>query len=119
MISQVFEAQRKNPTTKDWVTMVKYDLELLNMKLEEIPKMNKKEFMKKIKEKIILKTKMDLNEMKESHSKVRQIEYPILKMQKYLKPNEEMVKVEEKKLLFRLRCETTNLKMNMKSLYEE
>ena len=50
---------------------------------------------------------------------MRQIEYPILKMQKYLKPNEEMVKVEEKQLLFRLRCKTTNLKMNMKSLYEE
>ena len=46
LISQVFEAQRKYPTSKDWVTMIKWDLEMLNMnlKLEDIEKMGKKEF---------------------------------------------------------------------------
>ena len=40
-------------------------------------------------------------------------------MQKQLKPNEEILKIEDKQLLFRLRCKTTDVEMNMKGLYEE
>ena len=43
MIFKFFEAQRKNPTRKDWVTTIKNDLEELNINLqfEEIMKMKK------------------------------------------------------------------------------
>ena len=43
----------------------------------------------------------------------------LLKMQKYLKPNKEIVKIEDKQLLFKLRCRTTDVKMNKKGLYKE
>ena len=121
MISQFFEAQKRYPTSKDWVTMIKCDLKILNMNLEfdDIKIMEKKEFMNKVSEKIIFKAKMDLNALKENHSKVRQIEHHVLKMQKYLKPNNEIAKIEEKQLLFKLRCRTTDVKMNKKGLYED
>ena len=62
---------------------------------------------------------MDLNKLKENHSKVQQIEHNALKMQRYLKPNKEIVKIEDKQLLFKLRCRTTDVKMNKKGLYKE
>ena len=121
IIYQVFEAQKRCPTSKDWVTMINDDLKILNMnlKFEDIKIMEIKEFMNKVNEKIIFKAKMDLNKLKENHSKVRQIEHPVLKMQKYLKPNKEIVKIEEKQLLFKLRCRTTDVKMNKKGLYKD
>ena len=39
-------------------------------------------------------------------------------MQKYLRPNENDIKSEDIKLIFRLRCRTTDVKMNIKSQHE-
>ena len=57
MIFNFFEAQRKNPTKKDWVTTVKNDLEELNINLqfEDIMKMKKCEFKKLLNRKIEMK----------------------------------------------------------------
>ena len=86
----------------------------MNLKFEDIKRMEIKEFMNKVNEKIIFKAKMDLNKLKENHSKVQQIEHNALKMQRYLKPNKEIVKIEDKQLLLKLRCRTTDVKMNKK-----
>ena len=76
MIYRVFESQRRNPTKKDWVTTVFSDLESLkwNINLDEIKKMKKINFLKIVKRKIQHKTLMDLNTIKQSHSKVQVIQ---------------------------------------------
>ena len=120
IVYKVFEIQSRNPTSKDWVTTVLNDLEEINMemKFEDIKKMERKLFMNIVKRKIEYKTLNDLNRMKANHSKVMHIEHNTLKMQKYLMPNEANLRIEESQLIFKLRCRTTNVKMNMKSSYE-
>ena len=41
-----------------------------------------------------------------------------MKMQKYLKPNQCKIKIEEAQLIFRLRCRSTNVKVNLKGIYD-
>ena len=118
--NKVFETQYRNPTSKDWVTTILNDLEEINleMKFEDIKKMDKKLYMNIIRRKIEYKTLNDLNRIKANHSKVMHLEHLNLKMQNYLMPNENNVKIEESQLIFKLRCRTTEVKMNMKSFYE-
>ena len=54
----------------------------------------------------------------DSHSKVKNIEHTVLKIQKYLQPNKVRITKEECKLIFQLRCKVTNVKANMKNRYE-
>ena len=102
------------------VTTILNDLEEINleMKFEDIKKMDKKLYMNIIRRKIEYKTLNDLNRIKANHSKVMHLEHLNLKMQNYLMPNENNVKIEESQLIFKLRCRTTEVKMNMKSFYE-
>ena len=82
MIRKVFETQRKNSTSKDWVTTVLIDMKEidLNLKCEEIENMKKDEFMNKVKRKIYYKTLKDLEQIKGNHSKVRTVQHPVLKL---------------------------------------
>ena len=89
MINRVFESQRRNKTKKDWVTTVLSDLEVLkwNINLDDIKKMKKDNFLKIANRKIQHKTLMDLNKIKQSHSKVQHLEHEVLKMKQYIMPN--------------------------------
>ena len=121
MIAKFFETQRKNPTRRDWVTMVKNDLEELkiNLKFEDIKVMKKSEFRAFLKRKIQDKAIEKLEQRKKSHSKVSNIQHGFLEMQTYLKPNKSQVSKEERQLIFELRSRVTEVKMNFKTKYED
>ena len=90
MIHRFLKSQIISWTTKDWVTTVFEDLKYLNMEstsLEEIKNIKQVSFEHLIKERIHEKTLERLENLKNSHSKVKDIEYEIIKMQKYLQPN--------------------------------
>ena len=73
----------KNQTPKDWVTMVMSDFQKLELdRIEDLKKMKKSDYMNIIKRKVEHKALKDLNREKESHSKVRELSHPVLKMQK-------------------------------------
>ena len=120
ILYKVFETQKMYPSSKDWVSTIKDDLEQINMKtsFEEIQNMEKKDYMNTIKRKINQKTLQDLNKIKENHSKVQHLVHKVLKMQKYFMPSEKYLKIEDSQLIFKLRCRTTDVKMNMKGFYE-
>ena len=61
---------------------------------------------------------MDLEKVKENHSKVRKLKHPVLKMQNYLRPNNLKMKKDESQEIFRLRSRSTNLKINQRNKYE-
>ena len=44
--------------------------------------------------------------------------HPVLKMQNYLKPNKLNIKKEHSQLIFKLRCQVTDIKENMKNMYD-
>ena len=120
MIRKCFETQKRNKTSKDWVTTVSSDIEEinLNMTFEDIKNMKKTTFMNTVKRKIYNKSLKYLEKMKENHSKVMGLKHPILKMQQYLMPNDEKMKKEDCQMIFQLRSKVTNAKINQKNRYE-
>ena len=121
MIHKFFQTQLKNRTKRDWVTTIFDDLEKLNMKetsLETIRTMKKASFMNIVKQKIIERSFENLIKVKNTHSKVKNLEYNLLKIQKYLQPNSTEIKREEAQLIFRLRCRMTEAKVNLKGKYD-
>ena len=121
LLSKVFQSQLENPTPKDWITTVKKDLEEINVNIQffQIKKMKKDEFSNLIKRKIEAYALKELENIKSKHSKVNMIKHRILTMQNYLKPNELNIKKEHSQLIFRLRCQVTNTKENMKNMYDD
>ena len=116
------KSQIKNKTKKDWVTAVYEDLKFLNMEntsLDEIKRMKKVSFEGKIKEIIKEKTLERLRIVKNTHSKVKDIDYEILRIQKYLQPNQIKISKEETQLIFKLRCRVTDIKTNMRKMYAD
>ena len=67
-----------------------------------------------VNEAIQQKTFRDLEKKKESHSKVKNIKYSRLEMQKYLKPNESKIKIEEAQEIFKMRSRVSNVKINFR-----
>ena len=121
MLHKFFQCQLKYGTRKDWVTSVIGDLKYLNMEnlsMEMIRSMKRTSFMNKIKEKINLKAFENLQKVKESHSKVKEIQHNLIKIQKYLQPNSIKITREEAQLIFQLRCRVTETKVNLRGKYD-
>ena len=97
------------------------DLKYLNMEnlsMEMIRSMKKSSFMNKIQDENNLKAFEKLQKVKESHSKVRDIQHHLIKVQKYLQPNSIKITREEAQLIFQLRCRVTETKVNLKGKYD-
>lgn len=121
LINRFFEAQVKNGNKNDWCKTVSEDLKYLDMEhldFEMIRRMKKTSFMKEIKQSIQKKTLEKLQNDKESHSKVKEIEHNSIQMQKYLTPNHEKMRKEDAQLIFKLRCRVTEAKINMRGKYD-
>ena len=106
--------------SKDWVTTVTKDLMYLEMdhlSFEEIKNMKKTQFMNKVKCEIRNKIFEKLQKIKLSHSKVNMIKHNVIKIQKYLQPNQAKMSKDEAQLIFRLRCRVTETKNNLKRKY--
>ena len=120
MIHRFFESQRKNKSSKDWVTTILRDIKELNldMEIEDIRRMKKDLFMNTVKRKVQHKTLKDLENLKEKHSKTKHLKHPVLKLQDYLKPGNMKSTKDECQLIFKLRSRITALKLNQKNSYE-
>ena len=91
----------------------------INQSLETIKSMKKGSFMNMVKERIKNKSFQSLEKIKKSHSKVQEIEHNSITMQKYLQPNKTNITREEAKLIFKLRCQVTDTKVNLKGIYDD
>ena len=60
-----------------------------------------------------------LEQKKASHSKVKTLKHENKGMQKYLKHGKMKITIEERQLIFKLRSEVTNIKMNYKGMFED
>ena len=120
MIYRLFEAQRNNRTSKDWVTTIFKDMEeiKMNIRLDDIKSMKKGAYINLVKRNIENHVFENLSAKQEKHSKVNNWSHTFFMMQKYLKPNSESIKVEDSQNIFKLRCNMMQVKMNYKNLYE-
>ena len=115
MIRKVFETQLKNEKPKDWVNTVKRDLKDLKLEVDiEKIQVLKKSALKGILNKAILNMSLTrLNEIKANHSKVQK-----LKMQNYLKANNQKMSQNESETIFKMRSRVSNVKTNYRGRFE-
>ena len=81
--------------------------------------MSKSKFKTMLKHNIERKAVCVLEGIKAKHSKVMNIKHGFLRMQTYLMPSPIQITKEERQLVFQLRSEMTNVKMNFKGMYSE
>ena len=117
MLYKVFQAQLKYPSKDDWTEMVKRDLKdfKINLNLEKIKEKSAWSFKQIVKIKTKEYTLDYLQQMKQKHSKMKNLHYDELKIQNYL--NNEEITVKEAQNIFRFRTRTANFKENYKNSY--
>ena len=120
LVYRFFETQLNNRTKNDWVTRVLRDLKelQLNVNFDEIKGMKKASFDNLVKQSIVDKSLKELNKTKESHSKVMDLNHEYLKMKRYFLQSDLKASKEEIQLVFKLRSRVTDLKTNLKGMYE-
>ena len=110
MLYKFFEAQFKYPVKDDWILQVKQDLDDLGMP----------ETLEFLKSKSINKNKRItleyLRELKSKHTKLDNLVYSELRLQKYMKSDD--IPVYEAKILFRYRVKVADFKEKFGNKYE-
>ena len=87
LIRKFYEAQKCKTSKGDWVKIVKEDMNEINLEMTDlqISKMTKQKFKKNLKKKISTEAFNYLIKIKETHSKMSEVEYKGLQIQSYLK----------------------------------
>ena len=121
MMNRFLVSQMKTMKAKDWITQVLKDLKYLklNLEIQEIKEMKKSKLKKLLDKAVEEKAFEELQQKKGKHTKVMNLSYSKLKMQKYLKANNSNNTVEEAQVIFKLRSRMTDVKANFKNKYEE
>ena len=119
LIKKIYKAQRDDPTPGDWCELLKDDFNIIGEELDEaaIANASTESYKKYIKSKVRGAALKYLNERKETHSKIRHIEYVKLEKQTYL--SSPLFTNEDVYLLFSLRSRSVDCKENFKSRYKE
>ena len=113
MLSSFFKAQWEYPSKKnEWTEQVKIDLGQLGLSdnLNWIKKKSKLAFKTLVKKQVSEVALIELLNLKETHSKMANLEYTSLEMQDYLKDRN--ITVEQAKILFKFRTRMANFSEN-------
>ena len=115
MLSKVFKIQWKYPVKDDWILQVQQDLKDFGivLNLEEIKGKSPYTFEKHVKIKSKEFALEQLLKLKSKHSKMENLDYSELKLQKYL--NNPLITVQEAKNLFKFRTRVANFQAKMKN----
>ena len=119
LIHKVYRAQKIDPVKNDWVNQVNQDKKDFNINFDDVQirKISKDAFKKKVKRGARSAALNYLNSLKETHSKLENIEFNNLECQEYF--NDKRLSPNEVKLLFNLRTRMFNCKDNFKNQYQE
>ena len=115
MLSKFFMAQWENPSKKnEWTEQVKVDLDQLGLSenLNWIKEKSKWGFKNLVKKQVSELALLELLNLKETHSKMANLEYTSLEMQAYLKNKN--ISVEQAKMLFKFRTRMATFSENFK-----
>ena len=86
MVKKFYEVQKINPSTGDFIEIVKQDCEKIGLDLsdEEISQISKQQFRKIVKSKILKAAFLFLKTLQKTHSKMKNIEYDSFDIAPYL-----------------------------------
>jgi hypothetical protein len=112
LIFRVYQSQLNSSNPGDWVRLVTKDKQTIGLDLndEEITSMSKGRFKNQVKSKVTNYALSELNAAKEKHSKSAFLHSSSFKTAEYLEDHR-FSKLESQ-ILFRLRTQTLNVKMN-------
>ena len=118
LVRKVFDSQTAFSVKNDWVIQVQKDLNECNIDLsnDEISKMKRLTFKKIVKEKLQLLAAQYLITKKLQHSKSQHLTYS-KEMKPYLR--NELLKIEDKRLMFRIRNRLIDVKSNYRGKYKD
>ena len=117
LLRSFFTAQRESPVRGDWVMTVTNDMRELeiNMTIEEIAETSKLRFKEIVKNRVELKAFEYLSELKDSHSKSRNIKHEKIHLQPYLQSQTKKLSINDKKFIFAARTRMLDMKGNFKT----
>ena len=119
LVFKVFNAQLANPDKGDWVLEVLKNLEDCEIKetFQEIEKMSIFKFRNLVAKAVREMTFKKLVELKNSHTKVKHINYVKFEMQNYLKSD--LFSNYEAKFTFQARCRMLQVKLNFSQSHKD
>lgn len=105
LLSRFFQAQMKSPVQGDWINTVVEDLKHVNLNLtiKDIPLKSKLKFKKEVKVKIVNTAFNYLKQKSQVHSKMDNLRYKKLSLQKYLSSDLLSKRESQKLFMFRTR----------------
>ena len=119
MLHKMFLTQWKYPVRGDWTEQTKQDLKDLDIQisLDQLKSKSKGSFKRFLKKKTQEFAFTHLMNLKDKHSKMKNLNYKKLSIQKYLK--DEKMSVNEAQILFMFRTRSAQFKCNMRSQYTD
>ena len=86
LIKRIYNAQKENPNKGDWIHYLKEDFKYIKEDINETEakEKTKYDYKKLIKKKVREQVFLGLKLVKESHSKVREIQYSKFQIQEYM-----------------------------------
>ena len=117
LTKQIYSAQKENPLPGDFCEIVSADLKLIGLTEENVMQMSKSAFKRKVKAAIVKEALESLKQIQQTHTKVNKLKYSKLQAQSYFKSP--LFSNTEAKLLFKIRTEFTDCKINFKHMNRE
>ena len=119
LINRIFQTQTNYNNTGDWVRLVQADKQELEIDLtdEEIQGVSKFTFKSYVKKKVTINHLKYLESLKKKHSKAEHLNCSELKQADYL--HDQNFSTHEKRLLFKLRSKTIDVKQNFPGLNKD
>ena len=119
LLHRFLTAQKISVSSKDWLFQVRKVMVKikLNMTEEQIKSMNKECFKRIVKVKVEALAMKHLNNVKESHTKTRQLSLTSFSPQQYLLSAD--LNIEQVQTLYKLRNQMIDVKNNFKSSYKQ
>ena len=117
LLKSFFNAQMESPVKGDWVLTVERDLKELqiNPSFLEIGQTSKLRLKGILREKVKTKAFSYLTELKDSHSKSRNIKHEKIHLQPYLQSQTNKLSINDKKFIFAARTRMLDMKGNFKT----
>ena len=118
LVKRIFKAQLENPSPGDYIELLKNNFQKIEESYDEQEVVNKcsQTYKKSIKMKIRKAALKYLNDLKNTHTKIKNINYETLKCQDYLKSS--MFSNTDVNTLFSLRSRMIECKVNFKSKHQ-
>ena len=119
LTKRIYKAQADNPTSGDFVELVKEDFKMIDVEYDEgkITNMSREAYKHLIKGKIKMAALNYLRKLQDKHSKIRDISYKELKVQGYM--ISPIFSDKEVNTLHSLRSRSVDCKANLKNMYKD